>query len=295
MLSSGVRYMLVSTLFFSLMNVCIKLLAHIPAVEIILFRSLISLIICWALLRRAHVNIWGSNHGWLIARGATGAIALMLFFNTLQHIPLATAATVQYMSPIFTAILGTFMVQERVKPWQWLFFLVSFGGILIIEGGAAQVDSFYLWIGVLSSLFSGLAYTIIRKLNTREHPLVIIFYFPLVTIPIVGTYSLFNWVQPEGWDWVLLVAVGLLTQLGQYYMTLSYQTEEISKVANLNYIGIIYALILGYFLFGEAFDFLTYAGMVLVLLGVYLNLRFKRRQAKAQVPLESSFEEVRND
>jgi drug/metabolite transporter (DMT)-like permease len=215
----------------------------------------------------------------------------MLFFNTLQHIPLATAATVQYMSPIFTAMLGTFLVKEQVKPWQWLFFLISFAGVLAIQGGVTQADAFYLWIGVLSSLFSGLAYTIIRKLNTREHPLVIIFYFPLVTIPIVGTYSLFNWVRPEGWDWPLLLAVGLLTQLGQYYMTMSYQEEEISKVANLNYIGIIYALILGYLLFAEAFDWLTYGGMALVLLGVYLNMRFKRQQAKKQVAVESTGEE----
>lgn len=292
MWTPGVRYMLLSTLFFSLMNVCIKLLSHIPAVEIILFRSIISFILCWVLLRKAKVNIWGTHHKWLVARGVTGALALMLFFNTLQHIPLATAATVQYMSPIFTAILGTFVVQEQVKPWQWLFFLVSFAGVLVIQGGETQGEALYLWIGVLSSVFSGLAYTIIRRLNTREHPLVIIFYFPLVTIPIVGTYCLFNWVQPEGWDWPLLLAVGLLTQLGQYYMTMSYQEEEISKVANLNYIGIIYALILGYLLFGEAFDLLTYGGMVLVLLGVYLNMRFKHRQAKKQVPVGSSLEEV---
>jgi drug/metabolite transporter (DMT)-like permease len=272
--------MLLSTLFFSLMNVCIKLLAHIPPVEIILFRSCISFLICWVLLKKARVNVWGTHHKWLIARGIAGALALMLFFNTLQHIPLATAATVQYMSPIFTAILGTFLVKEQVKPWQWLFFLLSFAGVLVIQGGTTQLDAFYLWIGVLSSLFSGLAYTIIRKLNTREHPLVIIFYFPLVTIPIVGTYSLFNWVRPEGWDWPLLLAVGLLTQLGQYYMTMSYQEEEISKVANLNYIGIIYALLLGFLLFGEAFDLLAYGGMALVLLGVYLNMRFKRRQIK---------------
>ena len=82
---------------------------------------------------------------------------------------------------------------------------------------------------MLSSVFSGVAYTIVRKLNTQEHPLVIIFYFPLVTLPVVGIYSMFNWVQPEGWDWALLLLVGLLTQLGQYYMTMSYQTEEISS------------------------------------------------------------------
>ena len=88
--------------------------------------------------------------------------------------------------------------------------------------------------------------------------------------------------QPEGWDWALLLLVGLLTQLGQYYMTMSYQTEEISKVANLNYIGIIYALLLGYFLFGELFNVWSYMGMALVLLGVVLNVRYKNQLAKRE-------------
>lgn len=272
--------MLLSTLFFSLMNVCVKSVAHIPAVEVIFFRSVISLVMSFVVLRRAHVSVWGNNHKWLIARGATGAAALILFFNTLQNIPLATAATVQYMSPIFTAVLGIFLVKERVKPWQWVFFFVSFAGVLVIEGVETEVDTFYLWLGVLSSVFTGLAYTIVRKLSTTEHPLVIIFYFPLVTLPIVGFYLLFNWVQPQGWDWALLLLVGVLTQLGQYYMTMSYQAEEISKVANLNYIGIIYALALGYVIFDEEFSLLTYAGMALVLVGVILNVRYKSKLTK---------------
>lgn len=286
--------MLLSTLFFSLMNVSVKLVSHIPAVEVIMFRSVISLIISFAYLRRANVSVWGNNHAWLIARGAVGATALILFFNTLQNIPLATAATVQYMSPIFTAILGIFIVKEKVRPWQWVFFLLSFCGVLVIEGVETGVDTFYLWLGVLSSVFSGIAYTIVRRLNTQEHPLVIIFYFPLVTLPVVGIYSMFNWVQPEGWDWALLLLVGILTQLGQYYMTMSYQTEEISKVANLNYIGIIYALFLGFILFGETFDVWTYVGMGLVLLGVVLNMRYKTRLTKqaalaqASKPLEKN-------
>lgn len=282
MLSKGVKYMLLSTLFFSLMNVCVKLVAHLPAVEVIMFRSIISLIISYAYLRRANVSVWGTHRIWLVARGVAGATALILFFNTLQNIPLATAAMVQYMAPIFTAILGIFIVKERVRPWQWVFFGLSFGGVLVIEGVETSVDTFYLWLGVLSAVFSGIAYTIVRKLNTKEHPLVIIFYFPLVTLPVVGIYSLFNWVQPEGWDWALLLLVGLLTQLGQYYMTMSYQTEEISKVANLNYIGIIYALLLGYFLFGELFNVWSYIGMALVLLGVVLNVRYKNQLAKRE-------------
>ncbi|MBJ6120154.1 DMT family transporter [Pontibacter sp. BT310] len=280
MFSKGVQYMLLSTLFFALMNVCIKLVPHIPAIEIIFFRSVISVVMSYLVLRRQQVNIWGTNKGLLITRGITGAIALVLYFTTLQNIPLATAVTIQYLSPIFTTILGIFIVKEKVKPWQWIFFLVSFIGILVIEGVDVRISPFYLTIGVAGAAISGISYNIIRKLNTREHPLVIVFYFPMVALPFSGIYSLFDWVQPMGWDWAILLLVGVFTQLAQYYMTMSYQTEELSKVAHLNYIGIFYALLLGFIMFDETFTIGSYVGMALVLVGVILNIRYKSKLAK---------------
>ncbi|GAB3823197.1 DMT family transporter [Pontibacter rugosus] len=280
--------MLLSTFFFSLMQVCVKWVPHIPAEEIIVFRSLISLLISLVFLRKAGVSVWGNNRKLLFARGAFGAVALILFFNVLQNLPLATAATLQYLSPIFTAILGIFIVKERIRLWQWVFFLISFAGVLVIEGVEVNVDTLYLWLGVLSAVFTGVAYTIVRKLNVREHPLVIIFYFPLVTLPVVGVYTIFNWVQPVGWDWPMLLLVGLFTQLGQYYMTLSYQHEEISKVANLTYIGIIYALIFGFVFFGELLSGWTYVGMGLVLLGVLLNVQYKNNMNRKATMLAKS-------
>ncbi|MFD2248540.1 DMT family transporter [Pontibacter ruber] len=282
MFSKGVRYMLMATFFFALMNVCVKLVSHLPAVEVIFFRSVVSLAMSYVAIRRQKLNIWGNNPKTLALRGIAGAGALILFFITLHNMPLATAVTVQYLSPIFTTIMGVFIVKERVKPWQWVFFALSFAGVLVVEGVDTRVSPVYLGLGVLSALLSGLAYNFIRKLNTQEHPLVIVFYFPFITLPIALLYSAFNWVQPQGWDWAILLLVGVLTQLAQYYMTMSYQAEELSKVANLNYIGIIYALVFGFILFGETFEAGAYLGMALVLLGVLLNIRYKNRLTRQQ-------------
>lgn len=275
-ISQGVRFMLIATFTFSLMKVCVKVLSHIPPIEIILFRSIISLIICVYFLHKQKVSIWGKNKKILILRGASGAAALVLYFGLLQQIPLAAAATVLYMSPIFAAILGIFLVRERVAPIQWLFFLISFGGVLTITGFDTRISLTHLIIGISSTVFSGLAYNFIRILKTSEHPLVIIFYFPLVTLPIAGTWSTQVWVQPNGWDWLFLILVGVFTQIAQFFMTKSYQTEELSKVAIINYTSIIYVLGFGWIFFGEQFNFMTYIGMGLVLLGVVANVVFKK-------------------
>ncbi|MEL6561233.1 MAG: DMT family transporter [Bacteroidota bacterium] len=276
-MSRGVKYMLAATFTFALMNVLVKYVPHIPATEIILFRSVISFSFSLVVLRYQKVSIWGNNQKILILRGVAGAIALILFFMLLQRIPLATVSTLSYLAPIFTTILGIFLVKEKVKPIMWVFFATSFLGILLIQGVDARISLSDLLIGILSTFFMGLAYNFIRVLKNTEHPLVIIFYFPLVTIPIVGIMSIFNWVMPVGIDWLVLIGIGSLTQVAQFYMTKAYQAEAVAKVSIVNYTSIVYSLSFGFILFDESFGLLTYLGMALVLSGVILSVIFKNR------------------
>jgi drug/metabolite transporter (DMT)-like permease len=234
-------------------------------------------------LKFQRVPLLGKNRKILFLRGFAGALALMMFFTTLQEIPLASAVTLMFLGPIFTTILGMWIVKEKVVWMQWLFFAMSFAGILMIKGFDPRVSPYMALLGVGAAFCSGIAYNMIRKLKTSEHPLVIIFYFPLVTLPIVGIYSIFHWVQPHGFEWVILLAIGVLTQIAQYYMTKSYQSEELAKVSNLSFIGIIYALGFGYVLFGETFNLQTYLGMTCVLVGVVLNVIYKNRKTKQVV------------
>ena len=277
MLSKGVLYMLLATFVFALMNVLIKYLPNIPAIEIILFRSIVSLLMSGFALSVKKIPLLGTNRRILFLRGLAGAIALMMFFTTLQNIPLASATTLMFLGPIFTAILGIWIVKEKVAPLQWLFFGISFFGIVLIKGFDVRVSLLMALLGIGAAFFSGVAYNMIRRLKTSEHPLVIILYFPLVTLPIAGVYSFFNWVQPRGVEWLLLLGVGVLTQVAQYFMTKSYQSEELAKVANLNFIGILYALGFGYLFFNESFNFMTYLGMTAVMIGVILNVVYKNK------------------
>lgn len=277
MSNESVRHMLLASFFFALMNVTVKYLPHIPAIEIILFRSVFSFIFSFLILKRQGVPVLGNNKKLLIMRGVVGSIGLITFFYTLQKIPLASAVTIQYLGPIFTSILGIFIVNEKVRPIQFFYFAIAFSGVLMIEGFDSRIDPLFLGIGVTSALFSGLAYNVIRKLKNTEHPLVIVFYFPLVTIPIAGLLSYYFWITPEGWDWVLLLLIGILTQFAQYFMTMAYQNANLAKVASLNYIGIIYALGFGFVLFDETYNIWTYGGMLLVLSGVIMNLFNSRR------------------
>jgi drug/metabolite transporter (DMT)-like permease len=261
------------------MNAGVKMLSGIPPIEIVFFRSLITFIISLSVLRLRNVYIFGKkeNRKILLTRGLAGAVALTLYYYTLQVMPLASAVTIQFISPIFTAILGIFIVKEKVSPLQWLFFLISFAGVIIIQGVDTRISTFYLIVGIFAALFSGLAYNMIRKLSTSENPMVIIFYFPLVTLPLSGIVTASNWVSPRGWDWLIILFVGVSTQIAQYFMTKAFQREELAKISSIRYMGIVYALIFGFVLFGESFTIYSYMGMALVLFGVFLNIRFRMK------------------
>ena len=98
MLTAGVRYMFISTFFFAVMNLLVKMIPNIPAIEIVFFRSLVSLVLSFVILKGARVNIWGNNKLVLLLRGGTGAVALIMYFLTLQVIPLASAVTIQVVA-----------------------------------------------------------------------------------------------------------------------------------------------------------------------------------------------------
>lgn len=273
----GVWCMALATFLFALMTVFVKLVPNIPALEIIFFRAVISVALCYWGLKRARVPIFGNNKPMLLLRGIAGVLALTLNFYLIHEIPLATASTLTYLAPISTTVIGIWFVKEKVSPLQFLFFAVSFAGTLVIQGFDARVSLFHLGVGLATSIFMGIAYNCVRKLSTSEHPLVIIFYFPFVCLPVTGIWCVLFWVQPQGWEWFYLLMVGLTSQVAQYYMTRAYQLAEISTVSIINYTGIIYAIGFGFVLFGEGFNLMTYAGMALVLVGVILNINWKQK------------------
>jgi drug/metabolite transporter (DMT)-like permease len=271
--------MLLATLAFSIMNVFVKMLSRIPAMEIVFFRCLVSAAICFVGIGRARVDWKGNNNVLLIARGASGTLALFMFFITMQHLPLATAVTIAYLSPIFTTLIGVVALGEHVRPKQWLFYATAFAGVLMIKGFDSSVPLLYLFTGLVAAVGSGVAYNLVRRLKEREHPIVVVLHFQLVGVVAGFIFTVFNWVKPvSAWEWFCLLMCGLLTQFGQTCLTKSLQAERIAHVSILNYTGMIYALIFGVFIFGEHYPAQTILGIVLVVLGVVLSVIFGQRK-----------------
>ncbi|MBK6338571.1 MAG: DMT family transporter [Bacteroidetes bacterium] len=281
--SKGIYFMLGATLCFSLLSAIVKYMSHIPANELMLFRTIISIIITLFQLRLLSISPWGNQKKLLFLRGIFGSIALITFFISVQKMPLATTAILSYTTPIFTTIIGVLFLGERVLKLQWACFLLSFIGIIVIKGFDSDISIFYFFLGIVSALSSAIVYNLISKVRANDHPLVIVFYFPLVGFPFMLIWTFFNWVMPQGMDWILILAIGLLTQLGQILMTKSLQIESLSRASSIQFLGIISSLLIGFFIFNESFTIMNILGIVLVASGVLSNIFISSKQQKHEL------------
>ncbi len=276
--SSGVSQMFFATFAFFMANVFVKQVSDIPVMEVVFFRCLVAAGFCIYGLRKARASFFGTNYKLLIARGFFGTLALSLFFLTVQNIPLATAMVIQYLSPIFTAVIAIYFLKESVKPIQWIFYAVAFAGVLFIGQVDTRVSYLFIFLGIVSAFGSGAAYNIVRKLKDSEHPLTIILYFQMVGIVVGGIAIPFDWKTPQGFDWIYLFLIGVFSQLGQVFLTNAFSREKAASVAIVVYTGLIYGITVGWIYYGEKQTISSLVGMILVVAGVIASVIYSNRQ-----------------
>ena len=276
--------MVLSALGFSVMGLFVKAAGEqgIPVIEIVAARSLISLVLSYLAVRRLGVPLFGHQKGLLLARGAVGFIALICVYYALTHLPFAEATVLQYLHPMFTAVIAIVFLKEVLTPATVVCIVMSFIGLLVI----ARPDSFgdfqhthYETTAILAAIAgafgSGCAYVLVRKLSATESASVIVFYFPLVSLPATLPFVLQNFVMPEGMTWFYLLGVGIFTQLGQVALTKGMQTETASRATSFSYLQIVFAILLGMLFFSEIPDLWTIAGAAMIVTGSFINAVWK--------------------
>lgn len=281
-----VLQMVASALAFSLMGVCVKQVGgRIPPAEVVLARAIVSVALSWWLLQRAGVEPWGQRRGLLIVRGAIGTAALLCVYAALALLPLASATVLQYLYPTVTALLAWLMLGEPIGKRVVLAMVLGWSGVLLVAQpagllqGASALPPLAVLIAVGGAVFTSLAYVSVRSLGTSEHPLVIVFYFPLVALPLSLPLVALNPVLPTAGELLWLIGVGVFTQLGQVYLTQGLTALPAAQATAISYVQVVFAGLWGWMVFGESVDGWTVAGAGLVLAATLVSL--SRRPATA--------------
>lgn len=261
---SAVWQMFLATFWFSLMNICARKLERLPVSEIVFFRCLLSLIFCYVVLYREKVNLKGNNYRLLAGRGIVGTISLFMYIGSLKHMPLGTAVSIQYLSPVFSLIIGYLFLKQKISLLQAICFLIAISGVFIIKGYDYRVDTFYLLMGLCSACLSGLVFTLIHQMKEKEHPMLVVFYFMAIgtLTGLIGTLT--NFVTPTIYEVFYILGIGITTQLGQINMTRSLQHSSVQKVGIITYSGIVLALCYGFFFFNESYNTAALLGILMI-------------------------------
>lgn len=276
MLKRVIKFMLISALAFALLNALVKKLNHFSVYQIVFFRSIGSLLFTIPLLLKAKVSMWGNKKTLLVLRSVFGVTSMILFFLSLKHLSMGSAVSIRYTSPIFAAVFAFFLLKEKIKRVQWLCFFIAFAGVVLLKGFDGQISSIGLFYAITSAVFTGLVFIIIRKIKDNDHPLVIVNYFMIIATVCGGILAINNWITPKGLEWLLLLSLGVFGYFGQFFMTKALQTTETNIAAPFKYIEVVFTMVIGLMWFNESYSLLNILGIGLIIIGLVLNIVFKR-------------------
>jgi len=277
MISKGITFILIATFAFAIMNTLVKDLDNLPPMQVVFFRALGTFILVFPYMLFKRISVVGNNPKILFLRALVGVISLSTFFIALQRIPLGPAISIRYLGPIFGAVLAYFYLKEKINGLQWLSFAIAFSGVIVLKGFDIRIDLLSFILVLISALFVGMVFPLVRYLGTREHFLTIINYFMVVAI-ITSLFFAKNWTMPLKQNWLSVISIGVLGLIGQVFMTRAFQTEETSVLAPFKYMELVYALIIGFLFFGETYHWIPFSGIILIIIGMILNVYAKKNK-----------------
>jgi S-adenosylmethionine uptake transporter len=269
-------WMILASLFFSMMGVCVKFAsAHFHTFELVFFRGLIGVIFMASLCRMQGVPLRTPIPLMHVWRSVVGVTSLAAWFYAIGYLPLATAMTLNYMSSIWVAVflVGGTLVMGRLQDASRqgpivLTVMAGFVGVILLLRPTIEQDQLFAGIiGLLSGLIAALAYIQVAALGRLNEPEArTVFYFSLGTTVVGAVLMLVTGMSPWVWPSVLwLLPVGVLAALGQLCMTKAYSRGPTLVVANLQYSGIVFGALFGLMLFAEQIPLMGWLGMALIM------------------------------
>lgn len=278
----GALWMLAAGLLFACMGVFVKLgAAHFSSTELVFYRSLFGLAALFFVAGGWRMQLATPHWKWHLWRGLAGLASLATYFHVITELPLATAVTLNYTSPLFLALATTWLLRERLH-WPLVTAVaLGFLGIALLLKPTLHEDQLGVGLlGLASGFFACLAYLNIRELARRGEPdWRVVFYFTLVATALSGLWMLgegFHALTAQGIP--LLLGLGLTATLAQLALTRAYRLGRALVVGSLSYSTVVFSSLFGAALWGELLAPEAWLGIGLVVLAGIVSLRAAPRK-----------------
>ena len=262
------------------MTVFVKIAGtQITTMQIIFIRGMLTLVFTYAILSRKKISVWGTNKGLLVLRGIAGTSALFFFYESIQRFALSEAVAIQYLHPIFAVILASALISEKAGKIIYLSVIFGFMGTFVILEfplihNFNAIKNINLFIALAGSALTALAYVLVRWLSSEgESPFVIMFYFPLFTVPVSFIFTINNWITPDLRLWIHLILIGICAQIAQYFLTHGYKLLPAGKASLTGYVQVPLSVLAGYFFFNDKITYSYFIGSCMIFTGVILMVK----------------------
>jgi drug/metabolite transporter (DMT)-like permease len=250
----GILCMIAATILFAITAALAKwLVATYPVGEVVFFRSFFSLVICSAfILPATGLTVFATRRpGAHIARGLSQSISQTFSVIAFMLMPLAGAIAINFSAPLFSALLSIVWLKERAGPARWFALLAGFLGVLIV----AHPGSDSLTLGALFALGNAMMYgsvtVAVRGMTTTESANTLLMWQMATIAAFHSLLLLFGFLWPVAFDAALLVLSGVANAAGQYFWTRALQLAPATAVSPFYYLMLVWALMLGYAVWGD--------------------------------------------
>jgi drug/metabolite transporter (DMT)-like permease len=256
----------------------------VDGAQVAFIRFLVGLafLVVLALVRRAPLR--PRHWGVLAVRGVFGGVASLLYFVSLNELPIGTTSLLSGTSPAFAAGFAAIFLGERLSLSRVGALVIAGAGIVLtVYGQGRALGGSYLWQGMalLAGITAGASITAIRAARQSDGPWEVFAAFCVVGALCTGPLALIHWRAPSGDDWILLLLVGVLALGGQILMTHAYGVVETATGVTISQITVVMAMLLGYFLDDEAFAAPSLIGSGLIIGGGIWAVRESVRETTA--------------
>ncbi len=281
MKKKGIVFILMSALFFSIMAAFVKSIPEIPLTEKMFFRNFIGLLAVSVTLARRKKSIKPRSPLLMVSRALFGLAGVGLYYAALERLPLANAVMINKLSPVFVIVFAVVFLKEQVNRHQKAALVIALIGAVLVVRPGLDYTLFAGILALMSAAFAGAAYTVVRKLTQYDSPVLIVFYFCLISsVVLLPFMAVEGIVVPNLKQLISLVGIGVSALVAQLFMTNAYQYAPASELSIFTYSDILFSFVIGMVIWVEFPDGLSiFGGLLIVLSGVVNYLNSMRKQA----------------
>ena len=280
----GIIFIIMAAFFFAMMSAFVRLAGDVPTMQKSFFRNAVALVFAFIILKKDHIPLgWQKgNLKYHLIRSACGTLGILCNFYAVDHLNISDASMLNKMSPFFAIIFSLIFLREKATIWQIGFVACAFiGALFIIKPSFTGLEFLPAVIGFMGGIGAGAAYTAVRYMGGKgEKGPFIVFFFSSFSCLVTLPYLIFAFKPMTLMQTVFLLGAGLSAAGGQFSITAAYCNAPAKEISIFDYSQIIFAAMLGFFLFGQIPDYLSFIGYGVIIASAVGMFLYNNRKIK---------------